>query len=69
MIYQVNSLTGAIVNKYQTHTKKVTSIYIKETSAIISSSHDGFIKITSLCPEFDSMSLDIKELELSCFCL
>ncbi|CDW71200.1 vacuolar protein sorting-associated protein 41 homolog [Stylonychia lemnae] len=69
MIYQVNSQSGALVNKYQAHSKKITSIYLKETSAIISSSHDGIIKITSLCPEFDTMTLEIKELELSCYCL
>lgn len=62
-------MTGVIVNTYQTHQKKITSIYIKESSAIITTSYDGYLKITSLCPEFDNMSLEIKELELSCFCL
>lgn len=65
----MNAKTGLLLNTYQLHSKKITGIYIKDSSAIITCSYDGLLKITSLCPEFDSMTLEIKELELSCFCL
>lgn len=68
-IYQVNQQSGSLVHTFTAHTKKVTHLYIKEYSAIISCSHDGYLKITSLCPEFDNMMLEVQEFELSCFSL
>ncbi len=58
-----------LVNSFQAHDKKITSAYIKEYSAIITSSHDGYLKITTLCPEFDNRTLEVMEYELSCFSL
>ena len=68
-LYQINIESGNIVNVFQAHTKKITNIYIKEYSAIISTSYDSYLKITTLCPEFDNMQLELNEYELSCFSL
>lgn len=58
-----------IINVYTPHTKKVTHIYLKESSAILSTSNDGTLKVTTLCPEFDNMVIEPKEFELTCFTL
>ena len=42
---------------------------MRKNSAILSTSNDGTLKITSLCPEFDNMMIDPKEFELTCFAL
>lgn len=58
-LYQIIIESGKLVAIYQAHKKKVTCVFIKETSAILSVSYDGFLKITSLCPEFDNMEVDM----------
>lgn len=68
-IYQIHAQTSNIVKKIQPHNRKITNVVIKENSAIISSSHDGFLVISFLTTEFEDMRIDLQELELSCFCL
>jgi WD40 repeat protein len=68
-IYQANIQTGEVMAVFTPHTKKVNCLFVKEGSVIISCSNDGTIKITSLCPEFDHLSIDTKEFELTCFTL
>ena len=58
---------GELIKDIQPHDKKITHIYIKEKTALISTSHDGTLYITSLCPEFDDIPLPMQENELSCF--
>lgn len=59
IIYVINSSTGTIVKKTQAHSKKITCLYIKEHSAIVSTSFDGILRVTSLCPEFDDMLIEM----------
>lgn len=42
---------------------------MKEQTAIITTSYDGLIIVSTLCPEFDDITHDIGEFELSCFAL
>jgi hypothetical protein len=65
----LNQNTGNIAKNFQPHTKKITHIYIKEGAALITTSHDGKLKITSLCVDFDHLEFDLNEFELSCFAL
>ena len=61
--------SGELLETYTAHTKKITSIYLKEQSAILTTSDDGVLRVTSLCPEFDHWAIEPKEYELSCFAL
>jgi len=58
-----------VVNTFAPHQKKVTNVYLKENSAILSTSNDGTLRITSLCPEFDNIVIEPKEFELTTFAL
>ena len=58
-----------MLQSYEAHTKKITCIYYKELSAILTTSDDGTLRVTSLCSDFSNWTVDPKEMELSCFCL
>ena len=47
----------------------MTNIYLKEGAAIVSSSLDGLIRVTTLSNEFDDMTVDPQEFEISAFTL
>jgi len=53
----------------QVHQKKITGLYMKEKTAVLSVSDDGHFRITSMCPEFDNKLIDPQEFELTCFAL
>jgi hypothetical protein len=58
-----------VFETYTPHTKKITGIYYKELSAILTTSDDGTLRVTTLCSDFDHWTIEPKELELSCFSL
>lgn len=55
----INSLTGKIALTGSPHTKKISNLYLKEATAIVSTSFDGLLRVTSLCPDFDDIKIEL----------
>ena len=53
---------------YMAHSRKVTDIWMQHNKAIVSTSHDMKIKITSLTSEFDDQAIEVEgyQEELQC---
>lgn len=49
----VNSQTSEIASVTQMHAKKISDVYLKDGIAVITTSYDGTLKVTSLCSEID----------------
>lgn len=66
--FVLNRKTGEIESRFQPHQKKITGIFLREASFVVTSSFDGFINFTSLRQDKPNKQINPKGYEISCLC-
>lgn len=64
----LDSETGAVLHTYEPHRSKVTMVYLKEDTAVISSSIEGKVVVNFHDEELESIAITLNEDDLTCFC-